>query len=218
MNLEDHGYCIVPTTIPDERLNTLRNTLFDESTAGERCLLDNDVVRKIALELKHELSTQNHLLQNAAAIQAIAFNKTAATNWKVAWHQDLMFPFAAKVSTIDFDLPCIKDGIHYARPPESVLKKLLAVRLHLDDCDETNGPLRVSPGTHHIGIIQTREIPDHLARHGETTCLAKKGDALVMRPLTLHASSQATEPKHRRILHFVYFCGEPIGETWHRAI
>ncbi|MEO5712603.1 MAG: phytanoyl-CoA dioxygenase family protein [Luteolibacter sp.] len=218
MNLEDHGYCIVPTAIHEDGLNALRNTLFDKNSAGERCLLDHKIVREAAIELKRGLSTQNHLPHDALAIQAIAFDKTAATNWKVAWHQDLMFPFAAKVSTNGFDLPSIKDGIHYSRPPEAILKQLLAVRLHLDDCDETNGPLRISPGTHRIGIIKSAEIPDYLSRHGETTCLAKKGEALLMRPLILHASSQATEPKHRRILHFVYFCGEPIAETWHRAV
>ena len=123
-----------------------------------------------------------------------------------------------KVSSVSFDLPCIKDGIHYARPPEFVLKQLLAVRLHLDDCDETNGPLRVSPGTHNFGIMETAAISDLIARHGEATCIAKKGELVLMRPLILHASSQATEPKHRRILHFVYFSGEPIKEPWHRAV
>ena len=218
MSLEEHGYSIVPTAIPDDRLIRLRNTLFHESTVGERCLLDRDIVREVAMDLKRELSAQNHLPLDAPAIQAIAFDKTASTNWKVAWHQDLMFPFANKVSSADFDLPCIKDGVHYARPPEFVLKQLLAVRLHLDDCDETNGPLRVSPGTHNLGIMKTAAISDLLTRHGETICVAKKGEALLMRPLTLHASSQATKPKHRRVLHFVYFCGEAIPEAWHRAI
>ena len=168
MSLEEHGYSIVPTAIPDDRLIRLRNTLFHESTVGERCLLDRDIVREVAMDLKRELSAQNHLPLDAPAIQAIAFDKTASTNWKVAWHQDLMFPFANKVSSADFDLPCIKDGVHYARPPEFVLKQLLAVRLHLDDCDETNGPLRVSPGTHNLGIMKTAAISDLLTRHGET--------------------------------------------------
>lgn len=112
----------------------------------------------------------------------------------------------------------LKQGIHYARPPESVLNQLLAVRLHLDDCDATNGPLRISPGTHLAGILKTAAIPEQVVSHGEITCLAKKGEILLMRPLVLHASSQATEPKHRRILHLVYHTGEPIQETWHRAI
>ena len=129
-----------------------------------------------------------------------------------------MFPFAKKVTAVHFDLSSLKQGVHYARPPESVLNQLLAVRLHLDDCDATNGPLRISPGTHLGGILKTAEIPDRVASHGEITCLAKQGEALLLRPLTLHASSQATEPKHRRILHLVYHSGDPIPEPWHRTI
>jgi ectoine hydroxylase-related dioxygenase (phytanoyl-CoA dioxygenase family) len=217
-SLELSGYCILPTKIPGETHKTLRDTLFKDNSAGERCLLDHPTVRETALALKHELTSTGHLPANAIAIQAIAFNKTAATNWKVAWHQDLMFPFAKEVTSKGFDLPTLKQGIHYARPPEFVLKQLLAVRLHLDDCDATNGPLRISPGTHLAGILKTATIPELVASYGDIACLAKKGEALLMRPLALHASSQATEPKNRRILHLVYHSGEPIPETWHRAI
>lgn len=218
MNLADHGFCLVSTTISGEILNTLRDTLFLDESAGERCLLDHSIARKTALALKQQLSFTGHLKPDAVAIQAIAFNKTATTNWKVTWHQDLMFPFGKRVVSDHFDLPSLKQGIHYARPPEPVLNQLLAVRLHLDDCDATNGPLRISPGTHRSGILKTADIPDHLARHGEFTCLAKTGEALLMRPLALHASSQATEPKHRRVLHLVYHSGGAIPEPWHRAI
>lgn len=218
MSLQAHGYCILPTKISGESLQTLRHTLFQHNNPGERCLLDHPIVRDTSLTLKHELISTGYLPQNAVAIQAIAFDKSAATNWKVAWHQDLMFPFAKKVTAIHFDLPTLKQGVHYARPPQPVLNHLLAVRLHLDDCDATSGPLRISPGTHHTGILKTAEISEHVANHGEVICLAKTGEALLMRPLALHASSQATEPKHRRILHLVYHSGAPIPEQWHRTI
>ena len=218
MNFKQQGFAILTSSVPGNLVNELRDTVFRDKCAGKRCLLDLPLVQKTAAILKQELIATGHLDAPTVAIQAIAFNKTTVTNWKVAWHQDLMFPFANRIATSAFDLPCIKDGIHYARPPLAVLKQMLAVRLHLDDCDETNGPLRVSPGTHHLGIVKTGEIQEILSRHGETNCLAEKGEVLLMRPLTLHASSQASEPKHRRILHFVYYCGEPIKESWHRAI
>lgn len=218
MDLHEHGCCILSTRISGDILNHLRDTLFQDHSAGERCLLDHPAVRETALALKNELIFSGHLGAKSVAIQAIAFDKTSATNWKVAWHQDLMFPFAQRVSEDHFDLPTLKQGVHYARPPESVLNQLLAVRLHLDDCDATNGPLRVSPGTHLAGIFKTATIPEQIAAHGEITCLALRGEILLMRPLALHASSLATEPKHRRILHFVYHSGEAISEPWHRAL
>lgn len=218
MNLEDQGFSILPGAVPGGILNRLREALFRDGCAGERCLLDEPLVRETALILKQQLSAAGHLAASAAAIQAIAFNKTAATNWKVTWHQDLMFPFARKVASENFDLPAVKQGVDFARPPEFVLKRLLAVRLHLDDCDETNGPLRVSPGTHSRGILKTAEIPDFVAAHGAVSCLAAKGGLLLMRPLCIHASSQAAQPKNRRVLHFVYDSGGPLPEPWHRAV
>lgn len=218
MSLEVQGFTFVRSSLSQEIFEELRNTLFHSECAGERCLLDRPVVRETALNLKRELIESGHLPSEAVAIQAIAFNKTPATNWKVAWHQDLMFPFAKPVKERHFDLSNIKQGIDYARPPAGTLEQLLAVRLHLDDCDSTNGPLRASPGTHRTGILETSQISAHVADHGEVTCLAKTGEVLLMRPLTIHASSQATAPKHRRVLHLVYHSGDPIPEPWHRAI
>ncbi|MFD0892216.1 phytanoyl-CoA dioxygenase family protein [Luteolibacter ambystomatis] len=218
MQLTDSGCELRPTGIDATRLALLREELFQESRAGTRCLLDHPLVREIAIALRHELSATGHLSESAVAIQAIAFDKTAETNWKVAWHQDLMFPFARAVTTAGYDLPRLKDGVDYARPPVPVLERLLAVRLHLDDCDETNGPLRVIPGSHRHGIISTDDVPSHLVQQEAITCLAKEGKALLMRPLLLHASSQATVPKHRRVLHFVYDGGGPMTEEWHRRI
>jgi ectoine hydroxylase-related dioxygenase (phytanoyl-CoA dioxygenase family) len=154
----------------------------------------------------------------SVAIQAIAFDKTPETNWKVAWHQDVMFPVSRAASSPGYTHVCEKDGIPYARPPVAVLEELTAVRLSLDPCDADNGPLRVSPGTHSDGIIPTDQIADRVARAGEMTCTNQAGDMLIMKPLLLHASSQATSPRHRRILHLVYHNGGPLAVPWHRAV
>ena len=175
-------------------------------------------MKQTALELRSELIKSSFLPEGAVAIQAIAFDKTPASNWKVTWHQDLMFPFARPVTTPGFDLLSVKDGIDYARPPRAVLEELLAVRFHLDDCDETNGPLRVAPGSHRNGILKSTEIHGAVERFREISCLTKSGQALLMRPLILHASSQSTIPKHRRVLHFVYHSGTLTSEAWHRSV
>lgn len=155
---------------------------------------------------------------DSPAVQAIAFDKSAVTNWKVAWHQDLMFPFATPPDAPGYALHSRKDGVAYARPPRAVLETLLAVRLHLDPCGVANGPLRVAPGSHRSGVLKTAAISDCVASHGEHFCLAGTGEVLLMRPLLLHASSQATAPRHRRVIHFVYHCGPPIQGSWFRSI
>jgi ectoine hydroxylase-related dioxygenase (phytanoyl-CoA dioxygenase family) len=212
------GWMIVPARLERTALETLRSSAFSKGSAGQRCLLDDDAVRQTAVDLRRELISAGTLPKTAVAIQAIAFDKNPTTNWKVTWHQDLMFPFARKVESPDYTLPSIKDGIDYARPPREVMDELLAVRLHLDDCDETNGPLRVASGSHRHGIFKGAEIPAMLQQSQEVACLAKEGEVLLMKPLLLHASSPATAPKHRRVLHFVYHSGNPIAEVWHRSI
>lgn len=217
-DLETAGWACVATGVGADALKQLRAVAFSGDSAGVRCLLDLPEVRRTATQLKAELISAGILPGSAVAIQAIAFDKTPGTNWKVAWHQDLMFPFARAVQSEGFDLPSKKGGVDYARPPLRVLEELLAVRLHLDDCDEANGPLRVSPSSHHQGIIPSADAAARAANHGEAACLAKEGEAILMKPLTLHASSQATSPRHRRVLHFVYHSGTPMTEEWHRKV
>lgn len=212
------GYAVIDTSVSATDREVLRQSVFQAGEAGARCLLDVPLVRKTALVLKADLLAARHLRSGAAAIQAIAFDKTDGANWKVAWHQDLMFPFAWRVTSSSYALACVKDGVDFARPPRAILERLLAVRLHLDDCDETNGPLRVSPGSHCSGIIPAAEAGSRVDSHGEVTCLAREGQALLMRPLLLHASSRASVPRHRRVLHVVFHEGGEMEEAWHRCV
>lgn len=218
MDLERDGWTRIASGIAEADRASLRDEAFRPGAAGSRCLLDLPSVRSAALRLKRELIASGHLPPGAVAIQAIAFDKTPATNWKVAWHQDLMFPLAAPPATTDYQLPSRKGGVDFARPPLPVLEDLLAVRLHLDPCGAANGPLRVSPGSHREGLIPSGECASRAALGGEISCLAAEGEAILMRPLLLHASSQASEPGHRRVLHVVYHSGDPVAESWHRAI
>jgi len=217
-DFEKAGFTLQRIVLSDALRKKLRTDLFQPGKAGERCLLDHPAVREAANNIAWQLAGSGHLPESAIAIQAIAFDKSADSNWKVAWHQDLMFPFAENVTAPNFDLGCVKHEVHYARPPVQILQSMLAVRLHLDDCDETNGPLRVSPGTHLFGIIPVEKISGMIDVHGSVTCTAVEGEALIMRPLLLHASSQALEPKHRRVLHFVYAPDNSSPEPWHRAL
>jgi len=218
MALTGQGWLNVPSHIGQGLLDRLRGELFLQGRAGSRCLLDHSLVRETAVLVREQLVQHGYLDGRSVAIQAIAFDKTPQTNWKVSWHQDVMFPLARPVSSPGYTLACEKDGVPYARPPVAVLEELTAVRLSLDPCDSENGPLRVSPGTHNEGIIPADQVTDRVARAGEITCTNVAGDLLLMKPLLFHASSQATSPRRRRILHLVYHSGEPVAEPWHRAI
>ena len=218
MSLSEHGWQNLPSQLDTGILDDLTLRLFRDGQAGKRCLLDEEVVKRVALRIRCLLIEKGLLKDTSVAIQAIAFNKTASTNWTVAWHQDLMFPLEEPAQSGKYTLSCEKDGVPFARPSVEILEQLLAVRLSLDPCSWENGPLRVVTGSHLDGVIPTGEISDCAARGNQVTCLNQRGDLLLMRPLLLHASSKASSPHHRRILHLVFHDGPPPPERWHRAI
>jgi ectoine hydroxylase-related dioxygenase (phytanoyl-CoA dioxygenase family) len=66
----------------------------------------------------------------------------------------------------------VKEAVNYAHAPREALERVVALRLHLDDSNENNGPLRVLPGTHRGGVLTDDEV--HRLAEGITAveCLA----------------------------------------------
>jgi ectoine hydroxylase-related dioxygenase (phytanoyl-CoA dioxygenase family) len=92
---------------------------------------------------------------------------------------------------------------------------MVTVRLHLDDCDLKNGALKIVPGSHRHGRLGATDISKLTTTKQPAVCELSKGDALLMRPLLLHASSPAENPRHRRVLHIEYAMKElPNGLKW----
>src|SRR5437762_1277014 len=103
--------------------------------------------------------------------------------------------------------------------PAEVLEPMIAVRVHLDDCGALDGPLRVLPGSHRLGKLDADQIAAARDRIGEHVCAARAGDALLMRPLLLHASSAVEQPSRRRVIHIE--CSStslPFPLEWQTAI
>jgi ectoine hydroxylase-related dioxygenase (phytanoyl-CoA dioxygenase family) len=148
-------------------------------------------------------------------VRAIFFDKNPEANWLVPWHQDLAIAVVERIETPGFTGWSIKDETHHVHPPREILENMMTVRLHLDDCDASNGALRVISETHTHGKLDTVEISKWAAKSQPVVCEASKGDALLLRPLLLHASSAADNPRHRRVLHIEYATQElPNGLKW----
>jgi ectoine hydroxylase-related dioxygenase (phytanoyl-CoA dioxygenase family) len=138
----------------------------------------------------------------ARAVQCTFFEKSAARNWLVPIHQDLGIPVSGRVDHSALTGWSEKEGATFVQAPDDVLEQMLAVRVHVDHCSPEDGPLRIVPGSHKRGRIE----PAQAAIAGRTAGVvvpAKRGDALLMRPLVLHASSKSSGSSLRRVLHFV---------------
>jgi ectoine hydroxylase-related dioxygenase (phytanoyl-CoA dioxygenase family) len=149
-------------------------------------------------------------------VRAILLDKTAGANWKVAWHQDLTIAVRERVEAPGFGPWSEKAGIPHVQPPRGVLERMLTVRVHLDHCGRDNGPVQVIPGSHARGRLAADEIARWRDGREPFLCTSPRGGALVMRPLVLHASSPATKPGHRRVVHLEFAADElPHGLEWH---
>lgn len=137
-------------------------------------------------------------------VRAILFDKLPGSNWKVAWHQDLTICVKSRAELPGYGPWSVKDGVVHVQPPVQLLEQMVTLRLHLDHTGAENGALRVLPGSHQYGRLTPDAIQKLRASTPEHICEAAAGDALLMRPLILHASAPATAPQHRRVVHIEY--------------
>ena len=186
-----------------------------ERTAGTRRLLAQPWCRELAAGLRSRPGLAALLPADAVAVQCTHFEKSATLNWLVATHQDVSIPVAERVEHPDLRGWSAKEGSLYVQPPAELLQQMVAVRLHLDDCGEDDGPLQVWPGSHRHGLLPENLVAGFRATLLPRICVAPRGSAWAMRPLLLHASSKARGPSRRRVLHFLFGPARlPLGLRW----
>lgn len=75
--------------------------------------------------------------------------------------------------------------------------------------------MKVIPGSHLSGLLSQDQIAEIVSREDPDYCEAAIGDALVMRPHLLHASSKSADPSQRRVLHLEFSDWVlPAGVSW----
>ena len=197
-------------------MDELRTLLGNVTGAGQRGMLGR---RFVVSELAHSepliSAVRPYLPGPPRPVRAIYFNKSSETNWLVAWHQDLTIAVTHQADVPGFGPWSTKDGVVHVQPPVELLQDMITLRLHLDDTDESNGALKVLPGSHVHGRLAAADIERLRGSIPEEICRAQRGDALLMRPLILHASGRSTSDRHRRILHIEYAGNDlPDGLHW----
>jgi ectoine hydroxylase-related dioxygenase (phytanoyl-CoA dioxygenase family) len=208
------GYAIVEGVLSEEAVEQLR-TAVDQIPGGEEVRRKRGVygVRNL-LEIcpaVQALARQGNIRQfvtpilgeGAFAVRAIFFDKVPGSNWSLFWHQDNVISVAARVDVPGYTGWSNKVGVWQVQPRAQVLARMLAVRVHLDDCGPDNGPLRVLPGSHRFGWLDD-QLDDWKKLVPETICTVRKGGIVTMCPLLLHASAKSASVGHRRVIHIEY--------------
>lgn len=210
--VEDQGFAILPGVLrPAETvaiLMALADLQSDHSRAGIRHVLKHPAVRTIANDSRLLDLARSVLGKTAFPFRATLFDKSPDSNWLVSWHQDRALPILEKIDSPGWGPWSFKEGIQYAHAPASALDQVLALRLHLDDSTEINGPLRVLAGTHRLGALADNEVERIATERQPVECLVPKGGIIAMRPLIVHASSKSRSEIPRRVLHIEY-CATP---------
>ena len=148
-------------------------------------------------------------------VRAVMFDKTAATNWAVAWHQDRTIAVRARRDAAGFGPWTLKAGVPHVEPPFDILAGMITLRLHLDDCDQDNAPLLVVLGSHRLGRVLAPDTASVARQFGYAACLASAGDVWAYATPIIHASEQARKPGRRRVLQVDYANRDlPHGLEW----
>lgn len=215
--VEHDGYAIVHDAIPAKILNSIELKL-DGVRPGQRNLLSIPLINELAASQLLRVLVEPVLGPKSVAVRGILFNKQPNANWKVIWHQDCVIAVREQKKLVGWGPWSVKQGVHHVRPPVKVMERMVALRIHLDDCGALNGPLRALSGTHRHKFLSDEQIllwPKEAA----VTCTADRGDAILMRPLVLHASSAALLPTNRRVIHIEFAAEElPDGMEWYERI
>ena len=208
------GFCIVPNVLHVAETVALRSAVktLPRGRAGARHVMTHPDVRRIASDPRLAGLAATLLRRPAMPFKATLFDKSPQSNWLVAWHQDLALPIRSRVDAPGWGPWTDKGGRLYAIAPADALRKVIALRVHLDDSSRDNGPLRVLPGTHRLGRLPDDRIAALAREIDPVECTVPSGGVIAMSPLIVHASSKSASAAPRRVLHLEYACETTLGD------
>ena len=220
--LNEQGFAIVPAVLSVRELIPILVSLADlapqPGRAGVRHVLSHPTVGVVANNPRLMEMAQAVLGESAVPFGATLFDRIPNSSSLLSWHQDTALPLQEEVETDGWGPWSVKEGVNYAHAPASALEQVLALRLHLDDCTEENGPMRVLAGTHGLGVLSEEEIERHATYDQPTECLVGRGGVVAMLPLVIHASAKSCSQAPRRVLHIEYAAQKDFPGGLHLAL
>ncbi len=223
--LEEQGYLVIDNVFTPSETKQISALIKAADTAGAAFRKTKELfaIRRFLQELPgaaplvltdrlKEIVTE-YAGHGFFVTKSIYFDKPEQSNWFVAYHQDLTISVDKKRELPGFGPWTVKQDQFAVQPPVALLEQNVTLRIHLDDTDETNGALKVIPGSHRRGICR----PEHIARtrDREVLCVVPRGAVMLMKPLLLHASGRSSGNRRRRVIHIEFSnAALPEGLAW----
>ncbi|MBX7053902.1 MAG: phytanoyl-CoA dioxygenase family protein [Pyrinomonadaceae bacterium] len=213
------GFAVFENIFNENECDILKLHLDDRSKrAGVRHLFGDAVVQSVATDPRLLSIARDFLDSEPVPFKATLFDKSESSNWLVVWHQDRVLPVRSRTSETGWGPWTVKGGIQFAQAPFWAMNEVIALRLHLDPSTEDNGPLKVIPGSHSLGLVDQNEVVRYASKSSHVTCTVGKGGVIAMKPLLIHSSSKSTSPEPRRVLHIEYATRLRLSETIQLAL
>ena len=212
IELKENGFSIIPNLYSEKEVNQIISCIENAEQDKNSFLKTKDLfaIRQLIKNIPHlnELLFNDNLTQLISDLseskffltKAIYFDKPSESNWFVAYHQDLSISVEDKADLTNYVNWTFKKNQFGVQPPIEILQDTITIRIHLDDTDKNNGALKVIPRSHLKGIVRVNS--KDWDKKSEQVCEVKKGGAMLMKPLTLHASNRTTNNKQRRVIPF----------------
>ncbi|MDO5968199.1 phytanoyl-CoA dioxygenase family protein [Flavivirga aquimarina] len=214
IELEKNGYSVLADLYSDSEVSQILDCIENNEQSGNSFMKTKDLFairqliknvpdltsllfNKKLIELLSDLSESQYFLT-----KAIYFDKPSESNWFVAYHQDLSISVDRKADLENYSNWTFKKGQYGVQPPIEILKDTITIRIHLDKTDKNNGALKVIPKSHLNGIVRVDTKDWNI--ENEFVCEVEKGGAMLMKPLTLHASNRTINGKKRRVIHLEF--------------
>jgi hypothetical protein len=217
LTFADHGAQRVSGSLSEQVLDAIAESLSElpAGKPGVRVTGNAALLPHLAADGAIGTIAAAALCHNTRPVRAILFDKSAAANWGLRWHQDRTIAVRDRVAVDGFGPWSVKAGQLNVAPPFELLAEMVTLRVHLDAVDPTNAPLLIAPGSHHLGLVPEPEIPRVVERCGVFTCLAERGDVWLYATPIVHASDPAAPPRRRRVLQVDYCARDlPGGLEW----
>jgi hypothetical protein len=183
--VEERGFAVIPEVFEGARVALLAENLamanLRRSRAGVRHALGHAAVASLAEDPQLLEVARCVLGPSACPFRATMFEKTTNANWLVVWHQDTALPLRHRQETPGWGPWSIKEDVIYAHAPASALSQVLALRVHLDNSTSRNGPLRVLPATHTLGVLSDDAIHQLAQDIAPVECCVPRGGIVAMK-------------------------------------
>jgi Phytanoyl-CoA dioxygenase (PhyH) len=214
---EQHGFALFANACAEDDLTRIEASLskINKDKAGVRLQGISGLSDELETHGRIGAIAASKLGNRVRPVRAILFDKTAATNWSLGWHQDRTIVVKQRIHVDGFGPWTVKAGLQHVAPPFDLLAHMITIRLHLDPVTNDNAPLLVAVGSHCLGQIPENRIQAIVETSETVACLAQRGDVWLYSTPILHASNASIVQTRRRVLQVDYSADElPGGLEW----